>query len=178
MLQRFGVATLVDIRSFPRSRSNPQFNIDALPVALRSWALGYAHLPKLGGRRRARPDSLNDGWRNVSFRGYADYMLTPEFEAGLLELKQLLGKGQLALMCAEAVPWRCHRSLVADALTARGADVLHLTGKGRCAPHRMTPFAHVHGTRLTYPSPREASATAAPRQPATGSSRGKSASRP
>ncbi len=151
LLRGFEVGILVDVRSFPRSRSNPQFNTDVLPDALRPWELRYAHLPKLGGRRRARPDSSNTGWRNTSFRGYADHMLTAEFEAGLSELQQLLEQGTPALMCAEAVPWRCHRSLIADALTARGAQVIHLTGNARAAPHRMTPFALVEGGRVTYP---------------------------
>jgi 3-methyladenine DNA glycosylase/8-oxoguanine DNA glycosylase len=150
-LRDFGVSTLVDIRSVPRSRHNPQFNADALAVTLRSRALGYAHLPRLGGHRRARRDSPNTGWRNVSFRGFADYMSTDDFEAGLLELRGMMAHGGIALMCAEAVPWRCHRSLIADVLTARGARVCHLTGKSHSALHRMTPFARVKGASVTYP---------------------------
>lgn len=151
ILRSFGVSTLVDIRSIPRSRHNPQFNVDALPLTLRSRSLRHAHLPRLGGRRRARPDSSNTGWRNASFRGFADYMSTDEFEAGLEELRALMVHGNIALMCAEAVPWRCHRSLIADVLTARGASVHHLTGKARSALHRMTPFARVEGASVTYP---------------------------
>jgi len=150
-LRRFDVSTLVDIRSIPRSRHNPQFNSDTLAETLRSRALRYAHLPTLGGLRRARRDSLNTGWRNLSFRGFADYMLTDDFEAGLLELRAKLAHGHVALMCAEAVPWRCHRSLIADVLTARGARVCHLTGKDHAALHRMTPFARVEGASVTYP---------------------------
>jgi 3-methyladenine DNA glycosylase/8-oxoguanine DNA glycosylase len=151
LLRSFEVSTLVDIRSIPRSRHNPQFNADALRATLPSRALRYAQLPKLGGLRRARPDSFNTGWRNASFRGFADYMSTDDFETGLHELQALVAQGTVAIMCAEAVPWRCHRSLVADALTARGAQVCHITGSSRSAPHRMTPFARVQGTSVTYP---------------------------
>jgi uncharacterized protein (DUF488 family) len=150
-LRDFGVSTLIDIRSIPRSRHNPQFNTDALSATLRSCALRYAHLPRLGGRRRARRDSTNTGWRNISFRGFADYMSTDDFEAGMLELRATMAHGNIALMCAEAVPWRCHRSLIADVLTARGARVLHLTGKSHAALHRMTPFARIKGASVTYP---------------------------
>jgi 3-methyladenine DNA glycosylase/8-oxoguanine DNA glycosylase len=150
-LRDLGVSMLVDIRSIPRSRHNPQFNADALSVTLPACGLRYAHLARLGGRRRARPDSPNTGWRNVSFRGFADYMSTADFEAGLQELRAMMSHGNIALMCAEAVPWRCHRSLIADALTARGARVCHWTGKGRAALHRMTPFARIRGASVTYP---------------------------
>jgi len=120
LLRAFDVDLVADIRSIPRSRHNPQYDGATLRTALRSRRLGYVHVPALGGLRHARRDSPNTGWRNASFRGYADYMLTPEFEAGLEELRRLTARGRVALMCAEAVPWRCHRSLVADALTARG----------------------------------------------------------
>ena len=151
MLRAFGVAVLADIRTMPRSRHNPQFNADALRSALRSRRLRYVHLPELGGLRRARADSPNAAWRNASFRGFADYMLTPDFEAGLAKLRTLTADGQVALMCAEAVPWRCHRALVADALTARGARVEHITSTQRSTPHHVTAFARVDGTRVTYP---------------------------
>jgi uncharacterized protein (DUF488 family) len=151
LLRAFGVSTIVDVRTIPRSRRNPQFESKALRSALRRRRLGYAHLPGLGGLRRARKDSPNTGWRNASFRGYADYMLTQEFEAGLSELRTLVASGTIALMCAEAVPWRCHRSLIADALTVRGALVRHITSLNRAAPHRLTSFADVDGIRLTYP---------------------------
>jgi 3-methyladenine DNA glycosylase/8-oxoguanine DNA glycosylase len=151
ILRAFGVTVLVDIRTVPRSRRNPQFNRDALGRALRARRLRYVHLPELGGLRRARKDSPNTAWRNASFRGYADHMRTPEFEAGLTKLHALAADRTIALMCAEAVPWRCHRSLVADALTARGAHVEHITSATRASPHRMTPFARVDGARVTYP---------------------------
>src|SRR3954466_13941009 len=151
LLSAFEVDLVADIRTIPRSRHNPQYDGATLRAALRSSRLGYVHVPALGGLRHARRDSPNTGWRNASFRGYADYMLTPEFEAGLEELRRLTARGRMALMCAEAVPWRCHRSLVADALTARGAHVEHITGPGRASPHRMTAFAEVAGPIVTYP---------------------------
>jgi len=150
LLRSAGVSTLVDIRTIPRSRHVPQFDRDALPAALRSRRLRYVHLPALGGLRHARPDSPNTGWRNASFRGFADYMLTDDFEAGLAELRSLAAASTVAVMCAEAVPWRCHRSLVADALTVRGALVEHIMGAGRPRPHQLTSFAHVDGVRITY----------------------------
>jgi 3-methyladenine DNA glycosylase/8-oxoguanine DNA glycosylase len=151
LLRASGVSVLADIRTIPRSRHNPQFNGDAFRPALRSQGIRYIQLPELGGLRRARKDSRNTAWRNASFRGYADYMLTTDFETGLHELHDLAAEGTVALMCAEAVPWRCHRSLVADALTARGAHVAHITSAKRAATHRMTPFAVVKGTTVTYP---------------------------
>ena len=153
LLRAFEVTVVVDIRTIPRSRANPQFNRDALRSALRSRRLRYIHLAELGGLRRTRPDSPNAGWRNSSFRGFADYMSTEEFQLGLLKLRGPCAEGRVALMCAEAVPWRCHRSLVADALVVRGARVEHITGSTRRAsPHRLTPFAEIEGTRITYPS--------------------------
>ena len=151
LLRASGVSIVADIRTIPRSRQNPQFNRDALGPALRRRRLRYVHLGSLGGLRRTTKDSRNTGWRNTSFRGYADYMLTDEFEHGLDELEALTEDGTVAIMCAEAVPWRCHRSLVADAVTVRGADVEDITGPGTPHPHRLTPFAHVEGTRITYP---------------------------
>ncbi len=164
LLDAVGVSVLADIRTIPRSRHNPQFNREALRAALRSRHLRYVHLAALGGLRHGRPDSPNTGWRNTSFRGFADYMLTEEFEAGLGEL-QALTENRVALMCAEAVPWRCHRSLVADALTARGARVEHITGAGRPRPHHLTPFARVEGTRVTYPGAAQDGAPLATRAP-------------
>ncbi|HKP61671.1 MAG TPA: DUF488 family protein [Polyangiales bacterium] len=152
LLRTFGVSTVADIRTIPRTRHNPQFERETLRSALRRQRLGYRHLPALGGLRRARGDTPNSGWRNASFRGYADYMLTEEFGAGLAELRELAAGGTVALMCAEAVPWRCHRSLVADALTVRGADVEHITSAKRATPHHLTEFAHVDGLRITYPA--------------------------
>ncbi|MDC0715648.1 DUF488 family protein [Nannocystis bainbridge] len=153
LLRSFDIAVLADIRTIPRSRHNPQFNADTLPEALRRRGLRYVPLPQLGGLRRAHKDSLNTAWRNPSFRGYADYMETDEFTAGLAALRDLTVRGPVALMCAEAVPWRCHRSLVADALTVRGARVEHITAASRATPHRLTSFAEVHGARVTYPAP-------------------------
>ena len=160
LLRAFGISLLVDIRTVPRSRRNPQFNIDALPGALADLGLDYVHLPRLGGLRRVRGDSVNTAWRNASFQGYADHMQSEEFEAGLAELHGHLvdpaRRGPGALMCAEAVPWRCHRSLVADALAARGAEVQHILSTKRAQPHRMTPFARVDGERVTYPGQADA----------------------
>jgi hypothetical protein len=146
----------------PRSRKNPQFNREQLPEALAQAGIGYTHAAGLGGLRRRRAGSVNSGWRNASFRGYADYMQTPEFEASLNALLDLARKERVALMCAEAVPWRCHRSLIADALVVRGVPVEHIISGARAQPHRVTPWAHVDGARITYRSP-------APREDAAGS---------
>jgi 3-methyladenine DNA glycosylase/8-oxoguanine DNA glycosylase len=151
LLRAAQVRVLVDIRTMARSRHNPQFNGAPLRSALRRHGLLYEHLAALGGLRRGRKDSPNTGWRNTSFRGYADYMLTADFESGLAQLRALTAQGTVALMCAEAVPWRCHRSLVADALTARGAHVEHIIGSSHPSPHRLTAFARVSGGRVTYP---------------------------
>ncbi len=151
LLKTHGIERLVDIRTVPRSRHNPQFNADALPATLAVAGIEYEHSPGLGGLRHARKDSLNTGWRNPSFRGYADYMQTPEFEGALGRLIEESKSRRLAVMCAEAVPWRCHRSLVADALSARGIEVLHIMGPGSPRPHVITPFAKLEGTRVTYP---------------------------
>ncbi|MFI5364153.1 MAG: DUF488 family protein [Candidatus Binatia bacterium] len=158
LLRSHAVMQLVDVRTVPRSRHNPQFNRDTLPDALRAVGIGYAHLPGLGGLRHAKPDSPNAGWRNASFRGFADYMQTPEFAASLAELIELATRERLAIMCAEAVPWRCHRSLIGDALLARGVRVEHIQSPTRCSPHRLAPWATVTGTRVTYP-PAAVSAT-------------------
>jgi uncharacterized protein (DUF488 family) len=151
MLQAHGVDLLVDVRTVPKSRYNPQFNTDSLPAPLRAAGVEYLHMPGLGGLRHARKDSINTGWRNDSFRGYADYMQTPEFDAALAELLRVSEGRQAAVMCAEAVPWRCHRSMIADALTARGVAVEHIMSASKRGPHKMTGFAHVEGTRVTYP---------------------------
>ena len=151
LLRGAGVSVLADIRTVPRSRHNPQFNADTLGAALGERGIRYAPVAALGGLRRPRKDSPNAAWRNLSFRGYADYMGTPEFEAGLDELRELAAHGSVALMCAEAVPWRCHRSLVADVLTARGADVRHIVSQAAPRPHKLTPFAKVARGRVSYP---------------------------
>jgi uncharacterized protein (DUF488 family) len=156
------VETLADVRTIPRSRANPQFDGPALARALAGAGIGYVHLPALGGLRHARKGSVeNAGWRNASFRGYADHMQTPEFEEGLCQLRALARAGPVALMCAEAVPWRCHRSLLADALLARGVLVEHIAGRGRTRPHRLTPFARLDGRKVTYPPPSPAAGDAA-----------------
>jgi uncharacterized protein (DUF488 family) len=148
------VRTLADIRTVPRSRRNPQFEQAALRDTLTAAGLHYVHLPELGGLRHPRRDSPNTGWRNASFRGYADYMQSPAFAAGLDRLLALAAEqGPVAIMCAEAVPWRCHRSLVADALLARGVEVAHILGPGPPTPHRLTRMARVEGALLTYPAP-------------------------
>lgn len=152
LLQAHGATCVVDVRTVPRSRHNPQFNLDSLPGSLKAAGLGYVHLPQLGGLRHARHDSDNQGWRNASFRGYADYMQTAEFEQGIDELLHLAEKQQIALMCAEAVPWRCHRSLIADALLVRGIRTEHIMSATRRQVHALTPFARVRGSAITYPS--------------------------
>lgn len=152
ILQGHGVEHVVDVRTIPRSRHNPQFNADALPASLRPAGIGYEHAPGLGGLRHAARDSINNGWRNSSFRGYADYMQTSQFAKALERLVRLAGRGHVAIMCAEAVPWRCHRSLIADALVARGIAVAHLMSPTRSQPHALTPFAKVNGPQITYPS--------------------------
>ncbi|HET7131005.1 MAG TPA: DUF488 domain-containing protein [Gammaproteobacteria bacterium] len=153
LLRESGVDTLADIRTVPRSRHNPQFNADTLGAALAPHGIRYVPIAALGGLRRARKDSPNAAWRNASFRGYADYMGTAEFERGLDELRAVAADGaHVALMCAEAVPWRCHRSLVADVLAARGGDVRHIVGQGPPRPHKITPFAKIHDGRVTYPA--------------------------
>ena len=151
LLRINGVERVVDIRSIPRSKHNPQFERKSLSTKLRSAKIGYVHLRKLGGLRHARPNSPNIGWRNQSFRGFADYMQTEEFADGLLRLIKLAGNKRSAIMCAEAVPWRCHRSLVADALIVRGISVRDIMSKTRSQAHKLTSFARVRGIAITYP---------------------------
>jgi uncharacterized protein (DUF488 family) len=153
MLQAHSVQLLADVRTVPRSRYNPQFNRETLPESLSAVGIDYRHLPALGGLRHPRKDSTNTGWRNLSFRGYADYMQTPEFEQALDELLALSSGRQVAIMCAESVPWRCHRSMIADALTARGLPVFHIMSATKANPHKLTSFARVENGRVTYPSP-------------------------
>ena len=145
------VRMLIDIRSFPRSAHNPQFDAEPLASQLAGSEIDYRHETRLGGHRHHRAiDGENTGWRNGSFRAFADYMATSEFQSGLQEVLDLSSRGPLAIMCAEAVPWRCHRWLVADALLACGREVLDIIGD-RVSAHRITPFARVSGTRVTYP---------------------------
>jgi uncharacterized protein (DUF488 family) len=151
LLRTHCVKRVIDVRSIPRSRHNPQFNREILSKKLRAARIGYVHLRKLGGLRHARHDSPNMGWRNPSFRGFADYMQTSEFEAGLHRLMKLAGQKRSAIMCAEAVPWRCHRSLIADALTVRGIQAEDIISVKRSQVHSLISFAHVRGHRITYP---------------------------
>lgn len=152
LLKAHGVQRVVDVRSIPRSRHNPQFNRDRLSPALHGARIHYRHMPGLGGLRRPRPDSPNMGWRNASFRGYADYMQTGEFEDSLKRCIRLAKQEPVALMCAEAVPWRCHRSLIADALLARGIDASEIASRIRTRPHSLTLLARVRGTHVAYPA--------------------------
>jgi uncharacterized protein (DUF488 family) len=153
MLKAHGVELLVDVRTVPRSRHNPQFNLENLPESLTAAGIGHVHMPGLGGLRHPRKDSKNTGWRNDSFRGYADYMQTAEFSKNIDELLALDKERRVAVMCAESVPWRCHRSLIADALTARGIAVQHIMSATKASPHKLTSFARAEGERVTYPSP-------------------------
>ncbi len=153
LLRSNGIVRVLDVRSVPRSRHNPQFNRETLPDDLGAVGIGYAHLPGLGGLRHPRADSPNSGWRNLSFRGYADYMQSPEFNENVGEVVELARTERCVLMCAEEVPWRCHRSMIGDALLVRGLRVEDIIGpKGR-TPHALTTFAHVEGTKITYPPP-------------------------
>jgi uncharacterized protein (DUF488 family) len=149
IVEAHGVKKVVDVRTIPRSRHNPQFNKDSLPAAL--GKISYVHISELGGLRHAKKDSPNTGWRNSSFRGFADYMQTDEFAAAIEKLIKMAQKKQIVIMCAEAVPWRCHRSLIADALTVRKVKVEHIYSATNIKPHKLTPFAKVRGTKITYP---------------------------
>jgi uncharacterized protein (DUF488 family) len=151
MLGAHGVEHLLDVRTVPRSKFNPQFDAARLPRLLEEGGIHYTHVPELGGLRKPRPDSPNGGWRNSSFRGYADHMQTEAFRRGLERCLELAAAHRVALMCAEAVPWRCHRSLLADALIARGIEVLEIAGRAQARPMTLTPFARVAGTDVTYP---------------------------
>ncbi len=153
MLEHHHVDTVVDVRTVPASRRMPHFTKAALERSLAEHGIRYLHMPELGGLRKPKPDSINLGWRNVSFRGYADYMQTEEFRRGIDRLMALGADRRLVIMCAEAVPWRCHRSLIADALTVRGVEVRHITGMSEPALHVLTPFARVENDRITYPAP-------------------------
>ena len=153
VLRAHGIKVLADVRKFPGSRRLPWFNAPNLAATLPQAGIDYRPFTGLGGRRKALQDSPNAGWRNDSFRGYADYMQTPQFAAALIELMEIAARSPTAIMCAEAVPWRCHRSLIADALLVRGWRVLDIYDAVKATPHKLTPFAQVEGTRLTYPSP-------------------------
>ena len=152
LLRAHNIKRLVDVRTIPRSRHNPQFNKDALGRYLRNRRIAYRHLKELGGLRHARADSQNTGWCNISFRGFADYMQTPEFAAALVRLVELAKEKITVIMCAEAVPWRCHRSLIGDALIVRGIDVLDIYSRTNVKPHAITSMAKVQGIQITYPA--------------------------
>ena len=151
MLKAHSIEQLADVRRFPMSRRHPQFNREALEVSLPEAGIAYRHMPGLGGRRQARKDSMNTAWQNESFRGYADYMQTAEFAANIDELIQLGSARRTAMMCAEAVPWQCHRSLIADALLARGVEVFDIFSAALVKQHKFTSFAKVAGEQVIYP---------------------------
>ena len=152
LLKAHGVQRVIDVRTIPRSRHNPQFSRDRLSPALHNSRIHYRHLPGLGGLRHSRPSSTNTAWRNASFRGYADYMQTSEFADSLDRCIALAKHERVVLMCAEAVPWRCHRSLIADALLVRGVEVREIADAVRTRAHTLTPWARVEGTQITYPA--------------------------
>jgi len=151
MLAAHGVDYLVDVRSVPKSRRNPQYSRDVMPESLARHGIGYEHEPRLGGLRHPRKDSINSAWRNDSFRGYADHMDTPDFDSAIRRLIELAETRTPVVMCAEAVPWRCHRSLIADALAARGVEAFHIMSVSIANRHKITSFAHMEGLRVTYP---------------------------
>jgi len=153
LLTPHGITALVDVRRYPGSRRYPHFGKDALAASLAAIGVVYHHDPDLGGRRAPRPDSPNTAWRNAQFQGYADYMQTPEFDAALARLMQLETERPTVILCAEAVPWRCHRQLIADALVARGIEVRHVLGVGQAQRHVASPHARVGPDgRVTYPA--------------------------
>jgi uncharacterized protein (DUF488 family) len=151
LLKTYGVTLVVDVRTVPRSRHNPQFNKETLPNTLKPLGIKYIHMPDIGGLRRPKHDSINLAWRNSGFRGYADYMQTKEFTDNLLKIIALARENCLALMCAEALPWRCHRSLISDALVVRHVKVEHILSATSCIRHELNEMAHVEGTQITYP---------------------------
>lgn len=151
LLNVYNVKLLVDVRTVPRSRHNPQFNKETLPATLKSYGVKYIHMPEIGGLRHPKRDSINLAWKNMGFRGYADYMQTKEFTDNLLKIIALARENCLALMCAEALPWRCHRSLISDALVVRHVKVLHIISKNSTITHELTEFANVEGNQITYP---------------------------
>jgi uncharacterized protein (DUF488 family) len=152
LLQAHGIRHVADVRSTPTSRRYPHFAREALAASLPAAGIGYHWMPALGGRRRPRPDSPNDGWRNLAFRGYADHMQSTEFREAVDDLVELARGNDLSIMCAEAVPWRCHRRLIGDALLARGLRVRDIMTPTSAPEHELTPFARVDGTTVTYPA--------------------------
>lgn len=152
ILKAYKITQLVDVRSVPRSRHTPQFNSDTLSEALQKHDICYEHLAALGGLRHTSKDSTNLGWRNTSFRGYADYMQTKEFAGGMEELLTIAKRATTAIMCAEAVPWRCHRSMIGDALLVRGIEVIDIFDAHKTQVETLTSFAAVNGTAIIYPT--------------------------
>ena len=153
MLQAHGVEQVVDVRKIPRSRHNPQFNRERLSTQLPSYGIRYRHQAALGGLRRPRQDSPNTGWRNRSFRGFADYAGTAAFQRALKSLRTIAARRPTAILCAEALPWRCHRSLIADALSVQGSEVRHILSASKAYRQRRTPFARLRAGTLVYPAP-------------------------
>jgi uncharacterized protein (DUF488 family) len=151
LLEVYGVTLLVDVRTVPHSRHNPQFNKETLPDTLKHYGVKYIHMPEIGGLRHPKHNSINTAWKNSGFRGYADYMQTPEFNVNLLKIVTLARENRLALMCAEALPWRCHRNLISDALVVRHVKVEHIIGKDSVINHELNELAQVEGTKITYP---------------------------
>ncbi len=151
LLKTYSINLLVDVRTIPRSRHNPQFNKETLPSSLKVQGIKYIHMPEIGGLRRPKHDSLNLAWQNTGFRGYADYMQTKEFADNLLKIMALARENCLALMCAEALPWRCHRSLISDALVVRHVKVQHIIDANSCLNHQLNEMACVEGNQITYP---------------------------
>ena len=151
LLGGYVVTLLMDVRTVPRSRYNPHFNKETLPNSLKPYGIRYIHLPEIGGLRHPKHDSVNMAWKNSGFRGYADYMQTQEFTDNLLKIISLARENRLVLMCAEALPWRCHRSLISDALVVRHVKVEHIIGKDSAINHKLNEMAYVEGTKITYP---------------------------
>jgi uncharacterized protein (DUF488 family) len=151
LLKKNGVKLLADVRAWPSSKRYPQFNKDALAESLNAHGIRYEHFPELGGKRKAKPESRNTAWRNASFRGYADYVETEQFQRGIERLLDVASEtGPAAIMCAEAVWWRCHRSLIADYLKVRGVEVMHILGANKVEPHPYTPAARIVNGELSY----------------------------
>jgi uncharacterized protein (DUF488 family) len=151
LLKTYAVNLVVDVRTVPRSRHNPQFNKETLPNTLKPEGIKYIHMPEIGGLRRPKHDSVNLAWKNMGFRGYADYMQAKEFTDSLLKIIALARENRLVLMCAEALPWRCHRSLISDALVVRHVKVEHIISATSCLNHQLNDMAQVEGTKITYP---------------------------
>jgi len=151
LLKEYGIQKVVDVRTIPKSRHAPQFNKDSLGRELRSSGIDCVNMQELGGLRKAKSDSVNQGWENASFRGFADYMQTKEFDDGLKKLIEFSQEKKIAIVCAEAKPWECHRSLIADVLVARNVQVFHIMGTKNIMQHKITHFAKINGSEITYP---------------------------